>query len=129
MLRLEWTEPAADELEAAQRYYHELNPRAARTLARRIVEAARRLRERPQIGRPGLREGTREWVVSNTPYVLVYRSRNRAGIGDPARVARGAVFKGVRVIDSWPDETRLISDRHLGPMALAAARSWLRLGP
>lgn len=73
MLRLEWATPAADELEAAQTYYHDLNPIAARSLARRIVEAARRLRDHPQIGRPGLREGTREWVVSHTPYVLVYR--------------------------------------------------------
>ena len=78
MLRLEWTTPAADELEAAQTFYHGLNPIAARTLARRIVEAARRLRERPQIGRPGLREGTREWVVSRTPYLLVYRETAQA---------------------------------------------------
>lgn len=78
MLRLEWTTPAADALEAAQSYYHELNPIAARMLARRIVEAARRLRERPQIGRPGLREGTREWVVTRTPYVLVYRATDQA---------------------------------------------------
>ena len=47
-------------------------------MARRIVEAARRLREHPQIGRPGLREGTREWIVSRTPYVLVYRETAQA---------------------------------------------------
>ena len=74
MLRLEWSTPAADELEAAQTYYHELNPMAARMLARRIIEAARRLREAPHIGRPGLRVNTREWVVARTPYVLVYRA-------------------------------------------------------
>jgi plasmid stabilization system protein ParE len=73
MLRLEWSTPAADALEAAQDYYHGLNPVAARLMARRIVDAAKRLREQPQIGRSGLREGTREWVVSRTPYVLVYR--------------------------------------------------------
>ena len=73
MLRLEWSTPAADELEAAQDYYHGLNPMAARLMARRIVDAAKRLREQPQIGRLGLRDGTREWVVSRTPYVLVYR--------------------------------------------------------
>lgn len=78
MQRLEWTTPAADELEAAQTYYHTLNPIAARMLARRIVEAARRLREYPQIGRLGLRAGTREWVVPRTPYVLVYRATARA---------------------------------------------------
>lgn len=73
MLRLEWSTPAADELEAAQNYYHDLNPMTARPMARRIVDAAKRLREQPQIGRQGLRDGTREWVVSRTPYVLVYR--------------------------------------------------------
>jgi len=78
MLRLEWATPAADGLEAAQTYYHDLNPIAARALARRIVEAARRLREHPQIGRPGLREGTREWIVSRTPYVLVVRETAQA---------------------------------------------------
>ncbi len=77
-MRLEWTTPAADELEAAQTYYHGLNPIAARMLARHIVEAARRLRTHPQIGRPGLREGTREWVVSRSPYVLVYRTTPQA---------------------------------------------------
>lgn len=73
MPRLEWTSPAADELESAQTYYHELNPHAARVLAQRIVDAARLLREHPQMGRPGLMDGTREWVVSRTPDVLVYR--------------------------------------------------------
>ena len=77
-MRLEWSTPAADELEAAQSYYHGLNPMAARLLARRIVDAAKRLREQPQIGRPGLRNGTREWVVSRTPYVLVYRHTMQA---------------------------------------------------
>lgn len=48
---------------------------AATVLARRIVEAATRLCQTPQIGRPGLRVGTREWVVQRTPYVLVYCER------------------------------------------------------
>lgn len=78
MLRLEWATPAADELEAAQTYYHELNPMAALLLARRIVEAAVRLQQQPQIGRPGLRDGTREWVVARTPYMLVYRQTAQA---------------------------------------------------
>ncbi|MBS0432957.1 MAG: type II toxin-antitoxin system RelE/ParE family toxin [Proteobacteria bacterium] len=78
MLRLEWTTPAADQLEAAQAYYFELNPAATRLLAGRIVEAGKRLREHPEIGRFGLRAGTREWVVSRTPYLLVYRVQGDA---------------------------------------------------
>jgi len=59
MLRLEWTTPAAEELEAAQSHYHELKPVAERMLARRIFEAAQIFRQNPQEGRAGLREGTR----------------------------------------------------------------------
>ncbi|MGH8030885.1 MAG: type II toxin-antitoxin system RelE/ParE family toxin [Luteimonas sp.] len=55
-----------------------MNPIAARMLARRIVDAARRLRSHPQIGRPGMRAETREWVVARTPYVLVYRTTSQA---------------------------------------------------
>lgn len=72
-MKLRWTTPAADDLEAAQAYYHDLNPQAAHLLAQRIVKAAKRLRDHPDIGRPGLRENTREWVVSRTPYILIYR--------------------------------------------------------
>lgn len=72
-MKLRWTTPAVDELEAAQTYYHDLNPQAAHLLAQRIVHAAKGLRDHPNIGRPGLRENTREWVVSRTPYILIYR--------------------------------------------------------
>ena len=46
---------------------------AARLLARRMADATRTLTEQPMAGRPGLRGGTREWVVQRTPYLLVYR--------------------------------------------------------
>jgi len=75
MRALKWTTVAADELEAAQRYYHDLNPAAARTLAQRLLGAAQLVQQQPHVGRSGMREGTREWVVSHTPYVLVYRVR------------------------------------------------------
>ena len=77
MLRLEWTTPAADQLEHAQDYYHALNPMAATLIAMRIFEAVQRHAGRPgyQPSRfrmpPGLR--SREPVVAKTPYLLVYR--------------------------------------------------------
>ncbi len=78
MLRLEWTTPAADQLEHAQTYYHALNPMAATLMAMRIVEAAQRLCDQPSMGRLGRVPGTREWVVSRTPYLLVYRASGDA---------------------------------------------------
>jgi plasmid stabilization system protein ParE len=48
-----------------------------REAARRVVKAVRvsvtRLREFPESGKPGTVPGTRELVVRNLPYVVVYR--------------------------------------------------------
>lgn len=73
MLRVEWTTPAADELEASQTRYEELNPFAAAVLAKRVDSAVQMLRESPLAGRAGLRVDTREWVVQRSPSLLVYR--------------------------------------------------------
>lgn len=46
-------------------------------MAQRIDDAARRLLDHPEIGRPGHVEGTRERVVGKTPYLIVYRVRGQ----------------------------------------------------
>jgi len=74
-LRVRWTTPAADDLEASQTHYLEKNPEAAREMAERVVAAKKLLLSQPELGRPGLRPATREWVVRDTPYILVYRVR------------------------------------------------------
>ena len=38
-----------------------------------ILRQVGRLAEHPRIGRPGRVEGTRELVVSGTPYIVAYR--------------------------------------------------------
>jgi plasmid stabilization system protein ParE len=76
MPRLEWTTPAADEFERQQAYYQDIDPRIAQRLAQRVHLATRQLRTAPNSGRPGLRAGTREWVVVKTPYIVVYRVRS-----------------------------------------------------
>ncbi|MGH2507653.1 MAG: type II toxin-antitoxin system RelE/ParE family toxin [Gammaproteobacteria bacterium] len=52
------------------------NPVAAQRVAQKLWDAARRLSDHPHIGRRGRRSETREWIVSGTPYLLVYRVRN-----------------------------------------------------
>lgn len=64
---------ALQDFEEAQDYIAQDNPLAAQAVAQRIADASRRLIEHPEIGRPGHVPGTREWVVSRTPYLLVYR--------------------------------------------------------
>ncbi|AOD16390.1 type II toxin-antitoxin system RelE/ParE family toxin [Xanthomonas fragariae] len=78
MLRRDWTVPAATQFAHAQDHYHALNPTAATAMARQVLEATRTLAEQPGRGRAGRVAGTREWMVKQTPYVLVYRVRDDA---------------------------------------------------
>jgi addiction module RelE/StbE family toxin len=58
------------------------------------VAAARRLRDFPESGRPGRVAGTRELVVTGTPYVAAYQVTDTA-----VRILR--VLHGAQ---QWPDD-------------------------
>jgi toxin ParE1/3/4 len=77
-LKLRWTRPALADLIEAQSYIARDNPAAAEAVAQRVWDAAKKLCENPEIGRQGHVPETREWVVSGTPYRLVYRVKNDA---------------------------------------------------
>ena len=77
-LKVRWTRPALADLSEAQDYIARDNPSAAEALAKRVWEAANNLGEHPEIGRQGHMEGTREWAVHQTPYLIVDRVRNEA---------------------------------------------------
>ncbi|MFH1029409.1 MAG: type II toxin-antitoxin system RelE/ParE family toxin, partial [Pseudomonadota bacterium] len=49
------------------------NPSAAQRMAERVQEAVEYLLDHPDMGRPGRVSGTRELVVSGTPFIVVYR--------------------------------------------------------
>jgi len=53
------------------------------------------LSEHPEAGRSGRRRGTRELVISGTPFILIYRVRAR-----PARVEILRVLHGKQ---KWPN--------------------------
>lgn len=72
-MRLRWTQLALGDFENAHDYIAQDNPKAAREIAERVLEATRRLLDYPHIGRIGEDEDTREWRVQRTPYLLVYR--------------------------------------------------------
>lgn len=77
-LKLRWTRPALADLVEAQNYIARDNPAAAEAVAQRVWDAAKRLCDNPKIGRQGHVQGTREWPVSQTPYLIVYRVKNDA---------------------------------------------------
>jgi toxin ParE1/3/4 len=54
-------------------YIAQDDPAAAAEVAHRIVDATETLGKFPAAGRPGRVPGTRELIVSGTPYLLPYR--------------------------------------------------------
>ena len=75
-------------------YIAQDNPRAAVHVGDEIERQVEMLIEFPNMGRIGRVEGTRELVISDTPYVVAYRVR-----GDSVIVLR--VLHGAR---QWPTE-------------------------
>lgn len=74
MTRVLWTRVALDDLKTiSYRIEQERDLAIANRVCRAIYNAIQILRRYPFSGRPGDREGTRELVVSQTPYIVVYR--------------------------------------------------------
>lgn len=72
-MKVEWTRPALSDLIEAQAYIAQENFSAAKSIAQKIWDASKQLVKNPEIGRTGHVDGTREWVVGQTPYLIVYR--------------------------------------------------------
>jgi toxin ParE1/3/4 len=72
-VKLEWSSFAQADRDDIFDYIADDNPRAAVRVDRLIEEAIAGLLEFPDMGRIGRIEGTRELVISRTPYLVVYR--------------------------------------------------------
>jgi addiction module RelE/StbE family toxin len=72
-VHLEWTLPALRDLKEAGDFIALDNPQAAKRMADRVQEAVEYLTDHPSMGRQGRVSGTRELVVSGTPFIVVYR--------------------------------------------------------
>ena len=71
-MRPRWSAGAIADLVEIRRYIAEDNPAAARAVAERIERVVQLLAGQPQLGRPGRAAGTRELVISGTPYIVAY---------------------------------------------------------
>jgi toxin ParE1/3/4 len=92
-MRVFWSPEAIDDLNAVRVFISNDSPRAARAMALRVVEAVEALPDHPNIGRPGRVPGTRELVVSGTPFIVPYRIQ-----GNALQVLR--IYHAAR---RWPD--------------------------
>lgn len=94
-MRLVWTRRYLTELESIGDYIGQHSPRAADRVVNAIhSKTARLLSANPFIGRPGEIKGTRELVISGTPYVIAYRVTD-------TQIEVLFVQHGAR---EWPDE-------------------------
>jgi toxin ParE1/3/4 len=70
---IKWLKKALRNVQQAHDYIALDNPVAAVRVVSKIQAAVTQLENSPHIGRPGRVEGTRELVVLQTPYIVVYR--------------------------------------------------------
>jgi toxin ParE1/3/4 len=93
-VRLVWSAQSAEDLAALRAFIAADSPGAAKRMVRRIAEMVETLLpQKPEIGRRGRAPGTRELVISKTPFVVAYRVHN--GTIEILRVLNGA--------QRWPD--------------------------
>lgn len=93
-MRLEWSIFALADRDAIFDYIEADNPRAAAAVDELISQRIKRLTQFPESGRAGRVEGTRELVISKTPYLAAYRV-----IDDTVLILR--ILHGSR---QWPGE-------------------------
>jgi addiction module RelE/StbE family toxin len=93
-VHLDWSVFAIADREAIFDYIEADSPSAAIAVDDRIRIGVEGLARFPLMGRPGRIDGTRELVISNTPYVAAYRIA-----GDTVRILR--VLHGAQ---QWPEE-------------------------
>jgi toxin ParE1/3/4 len=91
-MKLRWTAPALRDLEALGDYIARDHPAAAAKTITQILEQVDMLAAHPHAGRAGRVSGTRELVISGTPFIVPYRVR-----GDDVELL--AVLHGAR---QWP---------------------------
>ncbi|HEV7339493.1 MAG TPA: type II toxin-antitoxin system RelE/ParE family toxin [Bosea sp. (in: a-proteobacteria)] len=93
-MRLFWTVRALSEIDAIFAYVAADSPLAAERLAVLIEAKARSLIDQPNMGRSGRVDGTREFVVTGTPYILPYRVRD----------GRVEILAALHASRHWPDQ-------------------------
>jgi toxin ParE1/3/4 len=91
-VRVRWLTRALANLNAEAEYIARDNSKAAARIVQVLHEAVDQLQRFPALGRPGRVVGTRELVISGTPYLAPYRVRN-----NEIQILR--VFHGAR---KWP---------------------------
>ena len=85
-MRVRWLSAALTDLEDAVR---SKSPDAAEPIVERTIESVYRLETFPSMGRRGRVTGTRELVVSGTPFIVPYRVKGQEIFESSPRLESG----------------------------------------
>lgn len=72
-MSIRWTRAADQDLDEIKTYIAQARPGAEMRVADELLVSVTRLATYPTLGRAGRVPGTREWVLSELPFILVYR--------------------------------------------------------
>lgn len=95
-MKLRWTVLAQRSRRAQINYIAERNPTAAIRLNGEIDSQIDDLYDHPMMGRAGRVQGTRELVISRTPYLAIYRL-------DPGEAV---ILRVIHHLQRWPPRPR-----------------------
>ena len=93
-MKIRWVRLALDDLRDIEAYICKDSLTAAKKLIATIWESTLLLKKHPHAGRPGRIAGTRELVISGTPFIIPYRV-----VSEEIQILR--VIHGAR---SWPKD-------------------------
>ena len=74
-MKICWTAVATNDLKSVHEYLSEHASARADTIVDRILAGIDVLEQYPSLGRQGRLDGTRELVITGTPFVVFYRLR------------------------------------------------------
>jgi len=71
-MQIIWEQDAISDLTELRKYIAQFNPTAANKLGQKIIESANLLIDNPILGKAGRLHETRELIIPNTSYTLIY---------------------------------------------------------
>jgi toxin ParE1/3/4 len=76
-VKIHLTKLAVDDLQEIKNFIHLDNPVGATQVVLRVLDAIEYLASYPTMGRAGRVHKTRELIISNTPFIVIYQIRQQ----------------------------------------------------
>lgn len=76
-MQVRWTEQAIADIQSLRSYIERDKPQAAKKIVLRVISIVENdLVLQPGMGRPGRKPGSKELIITGTPYVIPYRIKD-----------------------------------------------------